>query len=103
MLAAVIYGCDKAPDGGSAGPAIQGVIVGPAEVNEEGDVVHNVVNTRDVEQKVLIATICYGKDGEPIDDSDRYEVTLQKEEIIGWAPVCPPHSVRYDIKVEEKK
>ena len=78
-----------------------GIKLGPATPNEDGERVHNIYNFDEIEKKVIVTTICYGSDGEIVDDSDTSEMVLGAESVSGWKPGCPYDTKDYRIDIKE--
>ena len=80
--------------------ALTGIKVGPAQLNEKKEKVHNIFNFDTFERRVNVTTFCYDETGKMINNSDSYAMVLPPQSISGWKPTCPKNTARYSIVIK---
>lgn len=80
-----------------------GIKIGPAELNENNETIHNIFNFDKTQKNLTVTTLCYDKNGKLIDNNDSYVITMEPETVSGWKPTCPDNTANYLIDISELK
>ena len=103
LLLILVVGCGQK---GVSGDVVKdtlenhGIKISQAELDANGEFVHNIFNFEKTNVTVQVTTICYGDGFKVINDSDSYVMTLPPESVAGWKPRCPENTVKYQIDIK---
>ena len=105
ILVLLLVGCSSGLDR-VTGDAVKeipentGIKISNAEMNDNGEFVHNIFNFDTVDRTIKVTTLCYGEGFQLISDNDSYVMTLPPNSVAGWKPSCPENTVKYQIDIQ---